>query len=347
MNERKFKIEKDVFVIMPFIKANNRNQEQLTSFFNALQSAIEAEDNLTHKYKVRRSGDDFNITDQIIRNLFNADIVIADISGKQPNPNVMYELGVRLALSEKPVILIREGDKADGIPFDLTTYHTTFYDPFQHEKLVEILVDMLKRLESGEMQYESPVKKALQDETNQTYSILRRRERLRAFCSRVAGGWWQRILEESVEEGGETKRSLSFVQFEPDEVTNEVRIKGHTYDQAGTPLGKWESVAVGIIMEPSPKILYYWEAEHERPPGMKTSGFGEFEDFRPSEDVYTQAMGHFMNTQLSDRLISWWKSVRLRKILNEGVVRKMDVGSEREKREEVTRTLEKWDEPWL
>jgi len=114
MNERKIKTEKDVFVIMPFSKANNRNQEQLTNFFKTLQSSIESEDNLTYKYRVRRSGDDFNITDHIIRNLFNADIVIADISGEEPNPNVMYELGVRLALSEKPVILIREGDKTDS-----------------------------------------------------------------------------------------------------------------------------------------------------------------------------------------------------------------------------------------
>jgi hypothetical protein len=52
MNERELKTEKDVFVIMPFREANNRNQEQLTSLSNALQSSIEAEDNLTYEYRV-------------------------------------------------------------------------------------------------------------------------------------------------------------------------------------------------------------------------------------------------------------------------------------------------------
>ena len=347
MNEREIKTEKEVFVIMPFSKANNRNQEQLTNFFKTLQSSIEAEDKLTYNYSVRRSGDDFNITDQIIRNLFNADIVIADISGEEPNPNVMYELGVRLALSEKPVILIREGDETDSIPFDLTSYHTTFYDQFQYDKLLCILVDKLKRLESGEMRYESPVKKALQYSTSQAYDIVHQREILQKFCSRVTGGWWQRILEESVEEKGKTKRSLSFVKFEPDEVTNEVQIRGYTYDEDGLFLGKWESIAVGVIVKQNPKILYYWKAKHERPIGKITSGFGEFEDFKPSDDIYAQATGRFMNTYLSDKPISWWKSVRLRRMLNEEIISKMDVGSVQEKLEEVKRTLENWDEQRL
>lgn len=344
MDERELKIEKDVFVIMPFSKANNRNQEQLTNFFETLRSSIEAENNLAYKYKVRRSGDGFNITDQIIRSLLNADIVIADISGEEPNPNVMYELGVRLAISEKPVILIREGDKTDkdGIPFDLKTYHTEFYDPFQHEKLIRLLVDKLKRLESGEMQYESPVKKILLYSNNQTYHIFSQRERLRTFCSHVVGEWWQRI-EESVEEGGETKNSLSYVKFVPDEVTNEVRMSGETYNKTGEHLGNWESLAVGIIMERSPIIFYSWEAKHNRPPGKETSGFGEFEKFKPSDDVFTQASGRFMNTHLSDKRKSWWKYASIKRILKKEDIRKMDVGSENEKGELVQEALKNWD----
>ena len=336
MNEREIKTKKDVFVIMPFSKTNNRNEEQLTNFFKTLQSSIEEEDSLPCRYRVRRSSDDFNITDQIIRNLFNADIVIADISGEEPNPNVMYELGVRLALSEKPVILIREGDKSDSIPFDLKTYHTEFYDPFQHEKLIDLLVDKLKRLESGEMKYESPVKKILM-----SYHIFSQRERLRTFCSHVVGEWWQHITE-SVEEGGETKNSLSYVKIVPDEVTNEVRMSGETYNKTGELLGSWKSLAVGLNMELNPIIFYSWDAKFTEP-GKETSGFGEFENFKPSNAVFTQASGRFMNTHMSDKRKSWWKYVSIKRILKKEDIHKMNVGSENEKRKLVQEALENWD----
>ena len=344
MNENELKIEKTVFIIMPFSKVNNRNQEQLTNFFEALRSSIEAEKSLSYKYTVRRSGDDLIITDQLIRSLFNADIVIADISGEVPNPNVMYELGVRLAISEKPVILIREGDKSESsdLPFDLKTYHTEFYDPFNHEKLVRILVNKLKRIERGEMQYESPVKKALLYSNDQAYNIFSKRERLRTFCSHVVGKWWQLITEKSVKEEGKREDSLSYINFKPDEVTNEVRISGDTYTKKGMYLGHWESLAVGIIMEQSPKIFYYWEAKHEEP-GKKTSGFGEFDNFEPSEDVFTHARGRFMNTNLFDKRKSWWKQVSIKRILKEEHIRKMDGRILDKKRLVVEDVSEKWD----
>jgi hypothetical protein len=334
---------KTVFIIMPFSKANKRNQKQLTNFFNILKSSIEAENTLKYKYTVNRSGDDFNITDQLIRNLFNADIIIADISGKVPNPNVMYELGVRLAISEKPVIMIREGDKNDrsGMPFDIETYHTEFYDPLKCEELVRILVDKLKRIESGEMQYESPVKKALLYSNNQAYNIFSQREKLSIFCSRVIGSYWQRIAEKSYEEG-KMENSLSYVKFVPDEVTNEVKISGETYNKQGKFIGKWESLAVGIIMDSSTKIFYYWEAKHKNPPGKITKGFGEFDNFKLSNDVFIQADGRFMNTYLLDERKSWWKDVSIKRIHKEEDIRKMDVGSDNDKRSLVEEILENW-----
>jgi hypothetical protein len=54
-----------------------------------------------------------------------------------------------------------------------------------------------------------------------------------------------------------------------------------------------------------------------------------------------------MNTYLSDKPISLWKSVRLRRIINEEIISKMDVGSVQEKLEEVKRTLENWGEQRL
>ena len=91
MELRKSKPQKHVFVIMPFVQTPTRNQGHLKGFFeNNIKRPIE-EATLDSEYKVWRSGETFNITDEIIRDLFKADIVIADLSGIDPNPNVMYD----------------------------------------------------------------------------------------------------------------------------------------------------------------------------------------------------------------------------------------------------------------
>src|SRR5437667_2407704 len=118
-----------VFVIMPFVEGGTRNEAQLTAFFqNNLKRPIEQAD-LKSRYEVYRSGQAFDITTEIIRDVCRADIVIADLSGADPNPNVMYELGVRLAISERPVILIREQNLANKKIFDIYGFYAHPYDP--------------------------------------------------------------------------------------------------------------------------------------------------------------------------------------------------------------------------
>jgi len=62
------------------------------------------------------------ITHQIIDELIESDLVIADLSSF--NPNVFYELAVRHA-AEKPIIhMIGEGE---NLPFDIANFRTIFY----------------------------------------------------------------------------------------------------------------------------------------------------------------------------------------------------------------------------
>jgi len=64
-----------------------------------------------------------NIQDQYLKELFSADLLVADIS--LPNGNVFYELGIRQSISTGGTILIAvEGTK---LPFDLTTQRVLFY----------------------------------------------------------------------------------------------------------------------------------------------------------------------------------------------------------------------------
>jgi chaperonin GroEL len=149
---------KTVFVIMPFRATLNRSAAQLTSFFKyQLQRPIEAADTLANTYTVKRSGEAFAISDEIVRDLYRADIVLADLSGTLPNPNVMYELGVRLSVSRKPVILIRAKDESNERVFDVDGYFTFEYDPLDYAPLEEHLVRKLGRLETGEDPHQSPV----------------------------------------------------------------------------------------------------------------------------------------------------------------------------------------------
>lgn len=71
---------------------------------------------------VSEAEDSTVIPKSIVQNLYDDDIVICDVSGK--NPNVMFELGMRLAF-DKPVVLIK--DDVTGYSFDTSTIeHLTY-----------------------------------------------------------------------------------------------------------------------------------------------------------------------------------------------------------------------------
>lgn len=65
---------------------------------------------------VSESKDSTVIPKSIVQNLYDDEIVVCDVSGK--NPNVMFELGMRLAF-DKPVVLIK--DSITGYSFDTST----------------------------------------------------------------------------------------------------------------------------------------------------------------------------------------------------------------------------------
>ncbi len=133
-----------------------------TYFFNEISAEIESCKQLDNKYKVFRSEDDFDITPNIIRSLYESDIVICDLSGIQPNPNVMYELGVRLSLTNKPVILIKQQFEKSKDPFDIAFFHRELYNPKQPKKIIKYIIKKIKKFELGEEEFVSPIYNALQ-----------------------------------------------------------------------------------------------------------------------------------------------------------------------------------------
>jgi len=158
--------ERTVFVIMPFTATPSRSQEQLTTYFEEqLKRRIEGEAGLGYQYRVFRSADTFDITATIIRDLQRADVVICDLSGPEANANVMYELGVRLAITHKPVILIRERHPNNKRIFDIAGFYTHEYDPSNYAQLEEHVISKLQGFESGAQAFLSPVLNLLEGQS--------------------------------------------------------------------------------------------------------------------------------------------------------------------------------------
>jgi hypoxanthine phosphoribosyltransferase len=129
-----WKKKANAFVIMPF--GNNGeysrgNDESNHVYEQIIKPGVEAAferigSTVTLHREVDRNAAG-SITSKIIKNLAAADVVIADITGR--NPNVFLELGIRYSLRNKTTILMAQAQTA--IPFDIKSYKYMQYDPFK------------------------------------------------------------------------------------------------------------------------------------------------------------------------------------------------------------------------
>ncbi len=89
---------------------------------------------------VWESADTDIIQGRIIRNLYNYPVAVCDISGL--NPNVMFELGLRLAFKKPVIIMI---DSSTKIPFDTNVIEHIVYKRSLHFQSTEELIDRLSK----------------------------------------------------------------------------------------------------------------------------------------------------------------------------------------------------------
>lgn len=120
------------FVIMPFVERDPKHPEGF--FAEVLRSLITPaakESNFTVKTANRQGSDVIQST--IVNDLLEADLVIADLT--EHNPNVMFELGVRMA-EDKPVVLIKA--EGTGPLFDVDNMLRVFeYNPNLWQTTIE------------------------------------------------------------------------------------------------------------------------------------------------------------------------------------------------------------------
>lgn len=101
------------------------------------------------------------ITIDIVNQLLDSDVVIADLT--DDNPNVHYELGIRHAIG-KPVIQIIEQTQSKDIPFDVRQMRTIEFDYTSLPSAMQCqakIKEAIKSIESGSHRAINPIVAAL------------------------------------------------------------------------------------------------------------------------------------------------------------------------------------------
>lgn len=155
------------FVLMPFEDKYRGVYEQV------IRPTIESNEIGLQCVRVDEIKHQGNVIDDIVREICNAEVIVADLSGL--NPNVFYELGVSHALTNKTVMIARD----KHLPFNLGPYRVIFYkETFGgEEKLKRELAQAVLTVLRNESARSNPV----QDFLKAGMSIRRPGEALRGL----------------------------------------------------------------------------------------------------------------------------------------------------------------------
>ena len=150
--------QKSCFIITPIGGDNSEIRRKTDGLIGAIIRPVLNE--LGYKpvipHEMTRPG---SITDQVIYSILNADIVIANLSGL--NPNVMYELAIRHA-ARKPVVCVVENNT--DLPFDIQQDRVIFYSDefYSVESMKGKLTEMVKSaVEEKTKEINNPIYRAI------------------------------------------------------------------------------------------------------------------------------------------------------------------------------------------
>lgn len=135
--------ELNIFVAMPFGDKFDLIYRYLikTPLENKDHNVARADDDPEHQ----------NINKEIIQGIWQADLVIADLTGR--NVHVCYELGIAHSL-KKPTIQIAQS--LDDILFNLRSYDAKIYS-IKSDGSSELADDILRTIERGDYNFSNPV----------------------------------------------------------------------------------------------------------------------------------------------------------------------------------------------
>ena len=145
---------KRAFIICPFGKKGSPERLRSDDIFESLiKPACKAEG--YYAYRTLDESRPGEITERMIEDLQEADLVIADLSAK--NPNVFYELAIRHTTG-LPFILM--SDDVDSVPFDVGTLAVV---EIKHDNFTAVrettseLIRHIQQVKSGKADFSNPV----------------------------------------------------------------------------------------------------------------------------------------------------------------------------------------------
>jgi hypothetical protein len=136
-----------VFVLMPFSKEFHDVYQ-----LGIRQACVNAG---TYCERVDEQVYDGTILERVYNQISNADFIIADMTGR--NPNVFYEVGYAHALNKRVILLTQ---RVEDIPFDLSSYPHIVYDTvtYLHDELCRRLSWLVSQPSSESTYFQFPLK---------------------------------------------------------------------------------------------------------------------------------------------------------------------------------------------
>lgn len=129
-------------IVMPIAAMGDYSESHWLDVQNVIKEAV-----TVAGYEARlvsESADATVIIKSIVQNIYNDDIVVCDVSGM--NPNVMFELGMRLAF-DKPVVIIK--DDVTRFSFDISTIeHLVYPKSLRYQAIQQFKVKLAEKIKA-------------------------------------------------------------------------------------------------------------------------------------------------------------------------------------------------------
>jgi nucleoside 2-deoxyribosyltransferase len=121
-------------IVMPISAIDGCSAEHWSEVKAIITDAMECIETPRFAARLVSDADDVGVIQKrIVQGVYSADVIVCDVSGK--NPNVMFELGMRLAF-DKPTVIIKD-DKTD-YTFDTGVIeHITYPRDLRFQRIVE------------------------------------------------------------------------------------------------------------------------------------------------------------------------------------------------------------------
>lgn len=197
------------FVIMPFSATNNCTSEEWTEIFKNVHKPSITGSRLGYKCERSDIRTGAFIKD-IILQLNQADVVLADLTGM--NPNVFYELGVRHTLRNRTILV---SQTMDDVPSDLKQYGVILYNttPNGVNEYKKQISKILKDIRSNPDREDNPVSdylhlKTIITDISEAKTIERKLLALVSECSYNLS-----VLDGAIRLSNKKKESVTVARF--------------------------------------------------------------------------------------------------------------------------------------